>query len=155
MVQKRCTTKLSTHHQYNNQKYGETEFLKKYAENKLAVLRISLSGSKQFSATDVSQVLGLKRSTASWLLSNLTTAGKIFRVERGAYSFNERSSSFRKPRFGEEIQEAVRTLRNKGVSFVLTGLDILLPFVQHQPNISFIPPLAPEFGLSLFSRNPN
>jgi hypothetical protein len=25
-------------------------------------------------------------------------------------------------------------LRNQGITFVLTGLDILLPFVQHQPN---------------------
>jgi hypothetical protein len=28
---------------------------------------------------------------------------------------------------------AIERLRKEGVSFVLTGLDILLPFVQHQP----------------------
>lgn len=108
--------------------------MNKYAENKLAVLRISLSHKKQFSIDDVCEVLGLKRSSALWLVSNLSRAGRIARVGRGIYSFDAKAINYRIPRLGDEIQKATDRLRNEGVSFVLTGLDILLPFVQHQPS---------------------
>jgi hypothetical protein len=37
------------------------------------------------------------------------------------------------PRLSDELTAAIERLKKEGVSFVLTGLDILLPFVQHQP----------------------
>lgn len=92
-----------------------------------------LSPKQHFSVDDVCDALGLKRSSALWLLSNLSRAGRIVRLERGIYTFDEKSRSLRVPRLSAEITKAIDKLRAEGVSFVLTGLDILLPFVQHQP----------------------
>lgn len=92
-----------------------------------------LSHKEHFSVDDVCEALRMRRSSASWLLSNLSRAGRIVRLERGIYTFDEKSRSFRIPRLSDEITRVIDKLRSKGVSFVLTGLDILLPFVQHQP----------------------
>ena len=107
--------------------------LDKYAEKKIARLRDSLSQKEKFSIDDVSRDLGWKRSTALSVLSNLSRAGRVVRLARGIYTFDERSRSFRVPRLSDELTSAIERLRKEGVSFVLTGLDILLPFVQHQP----------------------
>ena len=107
--------------------------MSKYIERNLESLKASLSNRQKFSVDDACQVLGSKRSTALWILSNLSRSGRIMRLGRGVYSFDEKSQSFRAPRLGNEITKAIDRLRKEGVSFVLTGLDILLPFVQHQP----------------------
>ena len=107
--------------------------MKKYVEKKLNTLRNSLSHEKQFSVDDVCEVLGSKRSTALWVLSNLSREGRVVRLARGIYTFDEKSRSLRMPRLSAEMTAAIEKLRKEGVSFVMTGLDILLPFVQHQP----------------------
>lgn len=104
-----------------------------YTEKNLYRLKATLSDKSTFSVEEACQALGSKRSTALWILSHLSTSGDIIRVGRGIYTLNEKSMSFRKPRLGQEITTVIDKLRNEGVSFVLTGLDILLPFVQHQP----------------------
>ena len=103
-------------------------------EKSLDKLKTAFSNKPSFTIDDASEVLSSKRSTISWLLSNLTTSGDIIRVGRGIYTLNEKSMSFRKPRLSQEIISVIDKLKNEGVSFVLTGLDILLPFVQHQPS---------------------
>lgn len=105
----------------------------KNAEKKLATLRGSLSQQEKFTVDDACRALGSKRSTALWVLSNLSRAGRIFRVSRGVYTFDENSRPFRVPHLSAEMTAAIGKLQGEGVSFVLTGLDILLPFVQHQP----------------------
>lgn len=104
-----------------------------YTEKNLQRLKAALSDKSSFSVEEACQVLGSKRSTALWILSHLSTSGSIARVGRGIYTLNEKSLSFRIPRLSQEITNLIDKLRNEGVSFVLTGLDILLPFVQHQP----------------------
>lgn len=128
MVFHSCTTKLRTAWR------KEDQFaLTNYAEKKTERLKATLGHKRQFSVDDVCDVLESKRSTALWILSNLSRSGHIVRLGRGIYTFDETSRSFRVPRLGEEIMKAVDRLRAEGVSFVLTGLDILLPFIQHQP----------------------
>jgi hypothetical protein len=104
-----------------------------YIEKIFDKLKTSLSHKQKFSVDDVCEVLGSKRSTALWIVSNLSRSGRIVRLGRGVYSFDEKSRSFREPHLGSEITKAIDKLRGAGISFVLTGLDILLPFVQHQP----------------------
>lgn len=94
---------------------------------------MALCHKEDFSADDVCEALGLKRTSASWLLSNLSRAGRIVRLRRGLYTLDTRSLEYRKPKLGEEIRGAIERLTGDGVSFVLTGVDILLPFVQHMP----------------------
>lgn len=102
-------------------------------EKKLGLLKEKLSHEGHFLTDDVCDALGVKRSTASWLLSNLSRAGRIVRLRKGMYTFDTKSIEYRKPKLGGEIHGAVEKLKNDGVSFVLTGMDILLPFVQHMP----------------------
>ena len=104
-----------------------------YTEKNLHRLKAALSDKSSFSVEEACQALGSKRLTALWILSHLSTSGNIVRVGRGIYTLNEKSMSFRKPHLSQEITTVIDKLRNEGVSFVLTGLDILLPFVQHQP----------------------
>ncbi|MEW5798683.1 MAG: DUF6577 family protein [Bacteroidota bacterium] len=105
-----------------------------YAEKYYQLLKSALSEKPAFSIDDAERVLDSKRSSILWLLSTLTASGRLVRISRGVYSFSDKKISFRTPTFSPEINNAIATLRNEGVSFVLTGLDILLPFVQHQPN---------------------
>jgi hypothetical protein len=102
-------------------------------ETKLDALRIALSHKKRFSVDDACKTLGLKRSSTLWILSNLSRVGRIARVARGIYTFDQKSRSLRTPSLSDELAREIDGLRKGGISFVLTGLDILLPFVQHQP----------------------
>ena len=105
-----------------------------YAEKQLPRLKAALLDKSVFSIEEASQALSLGRSSTLWILSHLASSGSIARVGRGIYTLNEKSMSFRKPRLSQEIISVIDKLKNEGVSFVLTGLDILLPFVQHQPS---------------------
>ncbi len=107
--------------------------MNKYAEKKIEKLKTALSHKDHFSVDDVCDVLGLRRSTVLWVLSNLSRSGHIVRLGRGIYTFDEKSLSFRVPHLSYEISKVFDKLRNEGVSFILTGMDILFPFVQHQP----------------------
>jgi hypothetical protein len=107
--------------------------LNTYAEKQLPRLKAALSDKSAFSVEEACQALGSKKSTTLWILSHLSSSGSIARVGRGIYTLNEKSISFRKPHISGEMINVIERLRNEGVSFVLTGLDILLPFVQHQP----------------------
>jgi hypothetical protein len=98
------------------------------------LLKLAFSDKPAFSVDDAERILNAKRSSVLWLLSIFTASGKLVRISRGIYSFSDKKNSFRTPTFSPEINNAISTLQNEGVSFVLTGLDILLPFVQHQPN---------------------
>jgi hypothetical protein len=107
----------------------------KTANNKnIEILQKTFANAHSFSTDQVCEVLHIQRSTAAWLLSNLSKAGQIVRIGRGIYTLNEKNTSYRTPGLGKEIGTAIDMLRNQGITFVLTGLDILLPFVQHQPN---------------------
>lgn|GEM_PF-796447 len=107
--------------------------LSNYIEKKNARLKSALSHKQRFTVDEVCEVLGSKRSTALWILSNLSKSGLVVRLGRGVYTFEEKNRSFRIPRLSNEMTKAMDKLKSEGVSFVLTGLDILLPFVQHQP----------------------
>jgi len=109
------------------------DLLNNNVETKLATLRIALSHKKRFSVDDACDVLGLKRSSTLWILSNLSRSSRIARVARGIYTFDEKSKDLRVPKLSKELTKVIDRMRQEGVSFVLTGLDILLPFVQHQP----------------------
>lgn len=103
-------------------------------DSKLERLKKLNHNKRTISADDVQNALGLKRSSAQWLLSNWATTGKITRISRGIYSLEKDPIPSRQPRLSPEIENGIHALHNEGVTFVLTGLDILFPFVQHQPN---------------------
>jgi len=115
-------------------RYGVLEFLNNYTEKNFERIKASLSQQQRFTVDDVVMVLGSKRSTALWILSNLSRSGRIARIGRGIYKFDEKNLSLRIPHLGNEISHAYDKMRNEGISFVVTGMDILLPFVQHQPS---------------------
>jgi hypothetical protein len=105
-----------------------------YFDINLERLKNKFSRNRQFSIDDVVRILETKRSTALWFLSNLSRSGRITRIGRGIYTFDEKNILYRFPRLSNDLSTAINKLRNEGISFVVTGMDILLPFVQHQPS---------------------
>jgi hypothetical protein len=105
-----------------------------YIEKNFERIKTSLSQQQRFTVDDVVRILGSKRSTALWLLSNLSRSGKLARIGRGVYTFEEKNLSFRSLRLSNAFISAIDKLKKEGVSFVVTGMDILFPFVQHQPS---------------------
>lgn len=93
----------------------------------------AFSDRDSFSINDVLSLLGGERSSTYWLLSNLSRSGKLQRTSRGVYTLNRTKDVTRGSAVEPRIQDALQNLIDEGVSCVLTGLDILLPYVQHQP----------------------
>ena len=92
-----------------------------------------MENERSFSVRQVEQLLQLKSNSVWQILSRLTHEGKIHRVSRGKYTISTQLPTQRKPLIEKSSAKLINLLQAEGIRFTLTGLDLLLDFVQHQP----------------------
>ena len=101
-------------------------------KQRAAQLRKALKGVSTFSVGDAWRVLGGARATVGWTLWQLTDRGVITRRGRNQYSFQIASRGLA-PHLSEDGQRVCALLQETGFGFLITGLDILSPYMLHVP----------------------
>lgn len=92
----------------------------------------SFKNRDSFNVSDVQEILGEKRSTVYWTLSNLVHKGYIFSIGKGIYSLQRKEKEL-KPALSSLAAAAIKILKNSGIEFFISGLDILSVFMEHLP----------------------
>ncbi len=107
----------------------------KYLDKYYDEIKRGLGKEKLFSVREVERLLGLKPTSVWQILSRLTREGRVHRISRGRYTISPQPR--RNPPVPESSRKIVALLQAEGIQFTLTGLDLLLDFVQHQPETLF------------------
>lgn len=100
-------------------------------EGKLKLLIKEFGGKNSFTVADAGEALKEKKSTLYWSLWKLVDEGYIWRIRRGVYSFT--SGAKIRPIFSSLGKKVFRTLGESGYRFFISGLDVLLVFMEHLP----------------------
>lgn len=103
----------------------------KYLDKYYDEIKRELGKEKLFSVREAERLLGLKPTSVWQILSRLTREGRLHRVSRGRYTLSPQPR--RNPPVPESSRKIVGLLQAEGIQFTLTGLDLLLDFVQHLP----------------------
>lgn len=103
----------------------------KYLDKYYNEIKRGIGKEKLFSVREVEKLLGLKPTSVWQILSRLTREGRVHRISRGRYTVSPQSR--RNPPVPESSRKIVTLLQAEGIKFTLTGLDLLLDLVQHQP----------------------
>jgi len=109
------------------------EQIKRALDIKYDRLSESLKLKYSFSVEEAQIVWGSKKSTTYWDLHKLVETGRLNRVRNGIYSFAKKSSAavLIPSGFAGRIQ---RILQESGFLFYISGVDVLLRFMQHIPD---------------------
>ncbi|MCM1542230.1 MAG: hypothetical protein NC121_13350 [Blautia sp.] len=92
-----------------------------------------MEGQITFYTDDVQKIFpGMKRTTLYWYLSKLVENGYLKRVRNGVYSFNEWKGRSNTVLFAA-AQDAAVLLDEAGFNYYISGVDILLKYMQHVP----------------------
>ena len=106
---------------------------KKVIDFKFDMLYESLHEKGIFSVADAISVWDDKSSTTYWNLAKLTDEGKIKRIQKGTYAFLSTETKHM-PMPTESAERIQYKLNESGYSFYVSGLDVLLRFMQHIPD---------------------
>ncbi|MFH1066075.1 MAG: DUF6577 family protein [Nanoarchaeota archaeon] len=87
-------------------------------------------GNRQFSIEGLAKALGIKASSAYWIIREMIKAGRAIRIMRGAYKLADAKEAI--------PQKEVERMRRHFISiltrrFAFTGLSILEQFIHHMP----------------------
>ncbi|MDW7659087.1 MAG: DUF6577 family protein [Bacillota bacterium] len=106
---------------------------KKAIDIKYDSLYQSLYDKELFTVADAFKVWNCKLSTAYWYLAKLADAGKIKRIQKGTYSFfSEKPGHMPMP--SEASERIQNILLESGYPYYISGIDVLLRFMQHIPD---------------------
>lgn len=95
-------------------------------------LKKALKGVPTFGVAEAWRVLGGLRPTAGWTLWQLTDRGVLTRIGRNQYSFQTGSRSLA-PNLSKAGEGIRAVLQESGLEFLVTGLDVLSPYMPHVP----------------------
>jgi len=95
-------------------------------------LRQALGETPTFSVGDAWRILGGRRATVGWTLWQLTDMGILNRSGRNLYSFQGAPQGLA-PTLSEAGQRIRILLQETGFGFLITGLDVLSPYMLHVP----------------------
>ncbi len=109
------------------------EAKKKALDIKYDMLYESLRNKEFFTAADAIKVWECKLSTTYWNLVKLVDNGKIKRIQKGTYSFLSTKSKHM-PMPSETSERVQYNLQESGYSYYISGIDVLLRFMQHIPD---------------------
>ncbi len=104
--------------------------MNKYLDKYYDRLKAAFAGSATFTIQQAEQVLAVKSNSTWQILSRLVKEGRLFRLRRGMYSLSQSPAVSE----SEYMGQAARLLEQEGIEFILTGLDVLMDFIQHQPS---------------------
>jgi hypothetical protein len=109
------------------------EPIKRALDIKYDRLLESLKLKYSFTVEDAQIAWGSKKSTTYWDLHKLVETGRLNRIQNGIYSFVKRSTVdvLIPSGFAGRIQ---RILKESGFPFYISGVDVLLRFMQHIPD---------------------
>lgn len=109
-------------------------------DSQFKLLRGQVKGGKVFTADEAARGLSVKRSSVYPILRTLTQEKRLRRVGRGYYAFaSGQSNPGFEPALSDLATRAAFILRNEGIRFYVTGLDILAAYFDQVP-VSY-PPL--------------
>ncbi|MCM1213901.1 MAG: hypothetical protein NC331_12360 [Lachnospiraceae bacterium] len=92
-----------------------------------------MEGQITFYTDDVQNIFpGMKRTTLYWYLSKLVENGYLKRIRNGVYSLNEWKGKNNTVLFAA-AQDAAVLLDEAGFNYYISGVDILLKYMQHVP----------------------
>lgn len=112
-----------------------------YLDSKLDVLQRAIPREKIFTIGEAERALNLKKSSVYWIMHNLTQEGRLIRLGRGYYSVAfEQPSASSEPSLSELAKKASAVLKQEGIRFYVTGLDVLTEYFDQVP-VSY-PPLV-------------
>lgn len=87
-------------------------------------------GDRQFGIDDLAKALGVKASSAYWIMREMIKSRRAVRILRGAYKLAE-AKEVAPPKEVERMrQHFISALTRR---FAFTGLSILEPFIHHMP----------------------
>lgn len=87
-------------------------------------------GNKQFSIGELAKALGVKASSAYWIVREMIKSRRAVRIMRGAYRLAEAKEASPP----KEIERMRRHFTSRLTRrFAFTGLSILEPFIHHMP----------------------
>lgn len=86
-----------------------------------------------FTATDAQMVLSISKSLTYVILHKLYDLGLIRRVGKGIYMIPYEGSIETSLTLPDSAKKVESSLSSEGIRFVITGMDILLPFIHHLP----------------------
>ncbi|MEW6187434.1 MAG: DUF6577 family protein [Thermodesulfobacteriota bacterium] len=102
-------------------------------DDKAALLRKRFQDKPDFSISDAASVLQEKQSTLYWTLYKLTQGGYISHTGQGQYSFQNRPVESIQPILSKLANRILNILGETGHDFFISGLDILIVFMDHIP----------------------
>jgi hypothetical protein len=106
---------------------------KKALDIKYDMLYKSLSDKDIFTVADAIKVWKCKSSTTYWNLVQLHDAGRIKRIQKGTYAFL--SAKPKHTPMPSVVSELVQNkLQESGYSYYISGIDVLLRYMQHIPD---------------------
>lgn len=106
---------------------------KKALDIKYDMLYKSLHDKEFFTVADAIKIWECKLSTTYWNLVKLADAGRIKRIQKGTYSFLSAKSKHM-PMPSETSERVQYKLQESGYSYYISGIDVLLRFMQHIPD---------------------
>lgn len=87
----------------------------------------------KFSIDEVKELFNdYNTNTVYWLISSLLHENKIVKLERGIYTFNKKTS-IPKVSLSDNAKKIKEILAGTGFRYYISGLDIILNYVQHIP----------------------
>lgn len=109
-----------------------TKFTKSLSDY-LNILTSKLGEDDAFTISDATNALERPVSTVRWILWNLADLGKIARIGHGLYSFRYHAPQISTPHLSNLGKKIKTTLEEFGVSFFISGLDIVKGYMIHVP----------------------
>jgi len=102
-------------------------------EIKYEKLYQSFRHADNFTVAEANQAWNSKLATTYWNLSKLNEAGKIIREQKGTYAFPDSRSNWG-PMPSSAAARIHEILQESGYNYSISGLDVLLRFMQHIPD---------------------
>lgn len=129
---------------------------KKALDHKYDILYQALQDKELFTVADAIRVWDCKSSTTYWNLVKLADAGRIKRIQKGTYSF-QTAKPKHMPMPSETSERIQIKLQESGYQYYISGIDVLLRFMQHIPDqypvVVFAEHLAIDEITELLSRS--
>lgn len=102
-------------------------------DEKYLKLKNALEEQQTFTMADVENLFqDLSRPTKYWLISELVRQGYVRRERRGIFKFNEWMGK-RNIVISDEAKRLMESVEETGYQFFISGLDVLLKYMQHVP----------------------
>jgi len=102
------------------------------AEARSRIIEEKFAGRDSFTVDELEPVLGVKKTTLHWMVWDLARKGYIHKLGKGLYTLESknRTSPTILSVLGIEVH---KILMDTPYEFFVSGIDILLPFMQHVP----------------------